>query len=84
MAAPVLAAAEPLPPREAFHEAKGLAESLPDLLIEARRVAHTILAGWHGRRRAGPGETFWQFRPYVSGEPANGIDWRRSARSARR
>ncbi|MCW5715219.1 MAG: DUF58 domain-containing protein [Bauldia sp.] len=79
MATPVLNAAEPLLPREVFHEAKGLAESLPDLLMEARRVANTILAGWHGRRRAGPGETFWQFRPFVFGEPAGGIDWRRSA-----
>jgi len=38
--------------------------------------------GVHGRRRAGPGETFWQFRPFASGEPANRIDWRRSARGA--
>ncbi len=79
MATPVISAAEALPPRDALHEAKRLAESLPDLLMEARRVANTILAGWHGRRRAGPGETFWQFRPFVSGEPASGIDWRRSA-----
>jgi len=61
-------------------EAKGLAKSLPDLLVEARRVATTVLAGWHGRRRAGPGETFWQFRPFVAGEAPGRIDWRRSAR----
>ena len=61
-------------------EAKGLARSLPDLLVEARRVATTVLAGWHGRRRAGPGETFWQFRPFVAGEAPGRIDWRRSAR----
>jgi uncharacterized protein (DUF58 family) len=61
-------------------EAKGLAGSLPDLLVEARRVATTVLAGWHGRRRAGPGETFWQFRPFVAGEAPGRIDWRRSAR----
>ncbi|WP_018183743.1 DUF58 domain-containing protein [Kaistia granuli] len=61
-------------------EAKGLARSLPDLLVEARRVATTVLAGWHGRRRAGPGETFWQFRPFVTGEAPGRIDWRRSAR----
>jgi len=61
-------------------EAKGLAASLPDLLVEARRVATTVLAGWHGRRRAGPGETFWQFRPFVAGEAPGRIDWRRSAR----
>jgi uncharacterized protein (DUF58 family) len=34
----------------------------------------------HGRRRAGPGENFWQFRRFVSGEPAARVDWRRSAR----
>ena len=26
------------------------------------------------------GETFWQFRPFVSGEPSSRVDWRRSAR----
>src|SRR5690606_14981736 len=66
--------------RRSLAEAKGFAESLPDLLVEARRIATTILAGWHGRRRSGPGETFWQFRPFVPGEPTAGIDWRRSAR----
>jgi uncharacterized protein (DUF58 family) len=34
----------------------------------------------HGRRRAGPGENFWQYRRFVSGEPASRVDWRRSAR----
>ena len=61
-------------------EAKSLAEHLPDLLVEARRVATSVLAGWHGRRRAGPGENFWQFRPFLAGEPPARIDWRRSAR----
>ncbi len=61
-------------------EAKGIAAGMPDLLIEARRVATTVLAGWHGRRVAGRGETFWQFRPFVPGEAAASIDWRRSAR----
>jgi uncharacterized protein (DUF58 family) len=61
-------------------EAKGIAEAMPDLLIEARRVANVVLAGWHGRRTSGRGETFWQFRPFVTGEEAASIDWRRSAR----
>ncbi|MCC2102369.1 MAG: DUF58 domain-containing protein, partial [Hyphomicrobiales bacterium] len=30
--------------------------------------------------RAGVGETFWQFRHFNSGEAAQNIDWRRSAR----
>jgi uncharacterized protein (DUF58 family) len=61
-------------------EARTLADGLPALLIEARRVAATLLAGWHGRRRSGPGENFWQFRPFVPGEASANVDWRRSAR----
>jgi uncharacterized protein (DUF58 family) len=61
-------------------DAKGLADGLPDLLVEANRVAQTVIAGWHGRRRPGQGETFWQFRPFIDGEPAARVDWRRSAR----
>ncbi len=61
-------------------DAKSLADALPGLLVEARRIATTVLAGWHGRRRAGPGETFWQFRPFLAGEAPGRIDWRRSAR----
>ena len=53
---------------------------MPDLLVEARRVANTVIAGWHGRRKRGPGETFWQFRPFAEGESRSRIDWRRSAR----
>ncbi|MEQ9692485.1 MAG: DUF58 domain-containing protein [Bauldia litoralis] len=66
--------------RGALTEAKGVASGLPDLLIEARRVAATVVAGWHGRRVAGRGETFWQFRPFMPGEAASTVDWRRSAR----
>src|SRR6202795_4698155 len=57
-----------------------LAASLPRLILEARRVAATVIHGLHGRRRAGPGENFWQYRRFVSGEPAARVDWRRSAR----
>ncbi|WP_417672129.1 DUF58 domain-containing protein [Roseibium sp.] len=61
-------------------EARAVADALPDLLVEASHVASSVTAGWHGRRRAGPGESFWQFRPFNMGEPAKRIDWRRSAR----
>ena len=71
---------DPAAPEHAMLAAKEAAANLPDLLVEARRVAATVAAGWHGRRRAGPGETFWQFRPFDYGEPARRIDWRRSAR----
>lgn len=63
------------------HQAQRLAETLPPLLIEAERVAETIYQGIHGRRRAGVGETFWQFRRYEIGDPIDRIDWRQSART---
>ena len=53
---------------------------MPRLILEARRVASTVIHGLHGRRRAGPGENFWQYRRFMSGEPAQNVDWRRSAR----
>jgi uncharacterized protein (DUF58 family) len=61
-------------------EGRTLAASMPRLILEARRVAATVIHGLHGRRRAGPGENFWQYRRFVSGEPASRVDWRRSAR----
>jgi uncharacterized protein (DUF58 family) len=54
---------------------------LPELILEALRVANTVAHGIHGRRRAGPGETFWQFRQFQASDPATAIDWRRSASS---
>lgn len=60
--------------------ARGLASRLPELLVAARRIAANVMLGTHGRRHPGPGESFWQFRPYTSGEPARLVDWRRSAR----
>ncbi|WP_242011806.1 DUF58 domain-containing protein [Acetobacter oeni] len=64
-------------------EAAMLAARLPGLVVHAERIAATVAAGQHGRRRAGPGETFWQYRPAQPGEPVTRIDWRQSARSHR-
>jgi uncharacterized protein (DUF58 family) len=61
-------------------EGRSLAATMPRLILEARRVAATVIHGLHGRRRAGPGENFWQYRRFVSGEPSARVDWRRSAR----
>jgi uncharacterized protein (DUF58 family) len=66
--------------QRAAGEARSLAAVMPRLILEARRVAATVLHGMHGRRRAGPGENFWQYRRFVFGEPAARVDWRRSAR----
>ncbi|MEX1083089.1 MAG: DUF58 domain-containing protein [Xanthobacteraceae bacterium] len=61
-------------------QGRSLAAAMPRLMLEARRIAATLIHGLHGRRRAGSGETFWQYRRFVSGEPAQRVDWRRSAR----
>lgn len=65
--------------RRGAGEGRSLAASLPRLVLEARRIAATIIHGLHGRRRAGTGENFWQYRRFMSGEPAQRVDWRRSA-----
>jgi uncharacterized protein (DUF58 family) len=62
-------------------EAQALADRLPELLLEALRVANSVVHGVHGRRRPGTGETFWQFRQFEVSDPATVIDWRRSASS---
>jgi uncharacterized protein (DUF58 family) len=66
--------------QRAVGEGRTLAAAMPRLILEARQVAATVLHGLHGRRRAGSGENFWQYRRFVSGEPASRVDWRRSAR----
>src|SRR5438067_13025383 len=79
----VTAAADPTEEaatRRAAAGARALTAAMPRLILEARRVAATVIHGLHGRRRAGPGENFWQYRRFVSGEPASRVDWRRSAR----
>ena len=60
-----------------------LARSMPRLAAEAQRIAATAAAGVHGRRRAGQGDSFWQFRTFSSGEASARVDWRRSARDGR-
>lgn len=72
--------AEQLALRRADGESRTLAASLPRLVLEARRIAANVIHGLHGRRRAGSGESFWQYRRFASGEPAQNVDWRRSAR----
>ena len=65
---------------DALSRARSRAALVPDCLVEAKRIANTVIAGWHGRRKRGIGENFWQFRPYSEGESLSRIDWRRSAR----
>ena len=60
-----------------------LARRLPALIVAAKEIASSAMHGVHGRKRSGIGENFWQFRPFVSGESALRVDWRRSARDDR-
>ncbi|MGA9796183.1 MAG: DUF58 domain-containing protein [Rhizomicrobium sp.] len=63
------------------HAAEALAAGLPPLLVSAERLASAVSLGVHGRRKAGMGETFWQFRRYGSEDPSSAVDWRQSAKS---
>lgn len=72
--------AERSKPVSVLSDAQHRAAQIPDLLVEARRIAATVVSGWHGRKVRGSGEKFWQFRPHTNGEPSQIIDWRRSAR----
>jgi uncharacterized protein (DUF58 family) len=80
MSEPRLSDIEASAVRQATGSGRTLADAMPRLILEARRVAATVIHGLHGRRRAGPGENFWQYRRFMSGEPAQNVDWRRSAR----
>lgn len=66
--------------RDIRTQALSLSQGYPALLAEAERVAAVVASGVHGRRRAGQGETFWQYRNYQTTDAASQIDWRRSAR----
>ncbi len=63
--------------------AEALGATLPPLVVQAERVASTVMQGVHGRRRPGQGDAFWQFRPYLPGDSAARVDWRQSAKSDR-
>ncbi|MEP2681674.1 MAG: DUF58 domain-containing protein [Sulfitobacter sp.] len=61
-------------------DAEGEAARLPALLARAEQLAGAVLPGAHGRRRAGTGDDFWQYRPAQMGDSRRMVDHRRSAR----
>lgn len=63
-------------------DALALAGDLPGVLLDAKRLAASA-PGLHGRRRAGQGEAFWQYRDHRAEDGARLVDWRRSARGDR-
>ena len=62
----------------------GLAQELsaffPGISLTVKRVSGNPDLGRHPRHRSGIGEMFWNFRPYVPGDPIKAIDWRRSGK----
>ncbi len=77
---------DPLPsalhtPDTLRHRSETVAASLPALMASAEHLAATVLLGVHGRRRAGMGDEFWQYRPAEPGDSYRSIDWRRSGRA---
>lgn len=61
--------------------AEELAAPLPALLAQAEQLAASVLPGAHGRRRAGLGDEFWQYRQATASDGGARIDWRRSGRA---
>ena len=59
--------------------AEAQADRFPELLARAEQLAGAVLLGAHGRRRAGMGDDFWQYRPAQLGDSRRMIDHRRSA-----
>ncbi|MEM6711232.1 MAG: DUF58 domain-containing protein [Pseudomonadota bacterium] len=70
----------PLDALELGTRPRALASAMPDLMVEAKNLAASLIAGLHGRKRAGLGHSFWQFRQYGASDASSRIDWRRSAR----
>lgn len=68
-------------PESLRSRSEAVASSLPALLADAQHLAATILLGEHGRKRAGMGDEFWQYRQAEAGDAYRAIDWRRSARA---
>ena len=66
-------------PRQLRSAAETEAARLPALLARAEHLAGAVLLGDHGRRRAGLGDDFWQYRPAQAGDSRRLIDHRRSA-----
>ena len=61
--------------------AESLAAALPPLMVRAEHLASALTLGMHGRRKAGIGQSFWQYHHYRPGDPSTAIDWRQSAKS---
>jgi uncharacterized protein (DUF58 family) len=63
-------------------DAKRYSDEVETILLEARRLSRSIRMGEHGRRSAGAGSDFWQFRKFENGlDSPRLINWKQSAKS---
>lgn len=60
-------------------EAEALARALPGASLGAK-ASSAVHSGSAGRKRAGTGEHFWQYRHHTTDDGQNRVDWRRSAK----
>ena len=61
-------------------QATELAYAGGNFLLEAELLSRSLIMGEHGRRKAGFGDHFWQYRPFENGvDSPRLIDYRRSA-----
>ncbi|WP_290745688.1 DUF58 domain-containing protein [Amaricoccus sp.] len=79
--APLRGRHKPQGPVGLRRDAEKVAGALPPLLAEAEHLAASVAMGFHGRRRAGHGENFWQYRQAMPGDARSAVDWRRSGKS---
>jgi uncharacterized protein (DUF58 family) len=63
-------------------DAKRYSDEVEAILLEARRLSRSLRMGEHGRRTAGAGSDFWQFRKFENGlDSPRLINWKQSAKS---
>ena len=58
-------------------DAKRYSDEVETILLEARRLSRSLRMGEHGRRIAGAGSDFWQFRKFENGlDSPRLINWK--------
>lgn len=62
-------------------KAEAASAGLPGLAMKAEAIASSVIHGEHSKRRAGPGEKFWQFRHYDVSDRPQDIDWKQTAKN---
>lgn len=62
-------------------QAHRLSEDIDGIVLEARTIVQSLMAGPYGQRHHGAGDDFWQYKPYEHGDPIRMIDWKKTAQT---